>query len=481
MTAEPSPTVVGRYALFDRIAAGGTATVHLGRLLGEAGFTRIVAIKRLHAQFALDPEFVSMFLDEARLCARIRHPNVVPSLDVVARDGELFLVMEYVEGESLASLLYAATARGERPAHNVIASVMAGVLHGLHAAHEAKGEDGMPLGIVHRDVSPQNVLVGVDGIARVLDFGVAKALGQIHTTRQGSIKGKLSYMAPEQLLGDSVTRRADVFAASIVLWEALSMQRLFRADNEARRMHMIVAGHIPALGEVVPDVPEALARVVMRGLERDPAKRYETALDMAEALEGAVLPATPRAVGAWVRELSQDRLSRRAALVSEVESGSSRAPDSEMLGLDDPGLRDDPTLYDPGSQVSGISVSGPVPGAERSPLTKRGVQLLAGLATTAAIVGGVALWSHRRSSPAPSTAAVPVLAASLSVPVSSVTPAPAPAASATPPTAGVDSSAPKSAATAPAVTAAVPARATAPQRRASPVSPAPSRSIYSRD
>src|SRR5262245_51026591 len=171
-------SVIGRYALHGELASGGMATVHLGRLLGPVGFSRTVAIKRLHAQYAQDPEFVSMFLDEARLAARIRHPNVVPTLDVVATSGELFLVMEYVPGESLSRLARAARDRMERMPPRIVSAIMSGVLHGLHAAHEAKSERGEPLGIVHRDVSPQNVLVGTDGVARVLDFGVAKAAGR---------------------------------------------------------------------------------------------------------------------------------------------------------------------------------------------------------------------------------------------------------------------------------------------------------------
>src|SRR5678816_238661 len=164
------------------------ATVHGGRLLGPSGFSRTVAIKRLHPQYAKDPEFVAMFLDEARMAARIRHPNVVPTLDVVARDGELFIVMEFVHGEALSALLRASAARRQAIPSDVVATLACGVLHGLHAAHEATGDRGEPLGVVHRDVSPHNVLVGADGVARVVDFGVAKAAGRAATTRDGQLK-----------------------------------------------------------------------------------------------------------------------------------------------------------------------------------------------------------------------------------------------------------------------------------------------------
>ena len=222
--AHVKPIVVGRYAVFDRIASGGMATVHFGRLLGPVGFSRTVAIKRLHPQFAKDPEFVAMFLDEARLAARIRHPNVVPTLDVVAH-ARRALPRHGVRAGRVARASAPCVARNAASACPPRASrrrSCCGALHGLHAAHEAKNERGEPLGIVHRDVSPQNVLVGVDGVARVLDFGVAKARGRMQTTREGQLKGKLAYMAPEQLRGQPATQQSDVYAAAVVLWEALT-------------------------------------------------------------------------------------------------------------------------------------------------------------------------------------------------------------------------------------------------------------------
>ena len=202
--------VVGRYVLYDEIASGGMATIHLGCLMGQVGFARVVAIKKLHPHLAKDPEFVAMFLDEARVAAGVRHPNVVSTLDVVATDGELFLVMDYVEGDSLSRLLRAARRKNELLPPPLVSSVMTGVLYGLHAAHTAKDERGQSLSIVHRDVSPQNVLVGVDGVARVVDFGVAKASRRLMETEAGRMKGKFAYMAPEQVRQDTLDQRADV-------------------------------------------------------------------------------------------------------------------------------------------------------------------------------------------------------------------------------------------------------------------------------
>ncbi len=307
--------------------------MHYGRLVGPVGFSRTVAIKRLHPQFAKDPEFVAMFLDEARLAARIRHPNVVPTLDVVATQGELFLVMEYVQGESLSRLARAMRDAGTRIPPRVVSSIMAGVLHGLHAAHEARDERGEPLAIVHRDVSPHNVLVGSDGIARVLDFGVAKAAGRTQTTRDGHLKGKLSYMAPEQINGQ-VTRQTDLYAAAIVLWEALTGDRLFAADNQAAVMAKVMNGSVEAPSTRMidagktPDAEtkrglDALDAVVLRGLERDPTKRFASAREMAIALERCVGLASPSEVGEWVEHAANDVLTRRAIKITEIESSSS--------------------------------------------------------------------------------------------------------------------------------------------------------------
>src|SRR3954468_18707128 len=246
MSAERGPIrVVGRYALYAEIAAGGMATVHIGRLLGPVGFARTVAVKRLHPQFAKDPEFVSMFLDEARLAARVQHPNVVATIDVVATDGELFLIMDYVRGESLSKIIRTVRKREGRTPPRIAAAIMCGFLHGLHAAHEAKNERGEPLGLVHRDVSPQNVLVGADGIPRVLDFGIAKAQGRIQVTRDGQIKGKLAYMPPEQLAGKELTRTVDIYASAVVMWEMLTTERLFKGDTEAETLQRILRDPVP--------------------------------------------------------------------------------------------------------------------------------------------------------------------------------------------------------------------------------------------
>jgi serine/threonine protein kinase len=316
------PRIVGRYALYGEIAAGGMATVMLGRLLGPVGFARTVAIKKLHAQYAKDPEFVAMFVDEARLAARIRHPNVVPTLDVVAEGGQLLLVMEYVHGESLSRLLRSASSRSRPVPPPIASAIVTGVLHGLHAAHEATSERGEPLGIVHRDVSPHNVIVCVDGLSRVLDFGIAKATGRLHTTQDGSLKGKLAYMSPEQVLSEPLTRRTDVYAAAVVLWETLTATRLFTSESQGGIVDKVLRAEVSPPSAIVPDLSRNVDEVVLRGLARDPEQRYATAQEMALALEECIHPATAARVGAWVTENARDALASRAAVVAEIESDS---------------------------------------------------------------------------------------------------------------------------------------------------------------
>ena len=319
-------TIGGRYELRGELASGGMATVHLARQLGAAGFARIVAVKRLHERFARDPEFVAMFLDEARLVGRIRHPNVVQTLDVVQEKSdeggtELFIVMEYVHGDSLVRLVQKTRKERALVPLPIASAIMVGVLHGLHEAHEATSETGEPLGIVHRDVSPHNVLVGIDGVARVLDFGVAKAEERMSSTGEGKVKGKLSYMAPEQIAGaEDIDRRTDVYAAAIVFWELLTTQRLFYGGNEAATIKLVLDANVAAPSTLNPEVPPALDAVVRRGLARDRGRRYATASAFAQAIAEAVPPATATELGAWVRRTAQEDLELKTKLIAAIES-----------------------------------------------------------------------------------------------------------------------------------------------------------------
>jgi serine/threonine protein kinase len=308
---------VGRYLLAAKLASGGMSSVHLGRLVGAAGFGRTVAIKQLHPHLALEREFVAMLLDEARLASRVRHQNVVSVSDVVQQDEQLLLVMEYVPGVSLAELVRLAQRDDRVLPLPVVSAIGCGILHGLHAAHEATDERGRALGIVHRDVSPQNVLVGSDGVARVVDFGVAKAVGRLNTTLSGQVKGKMAYMAPEQLRSGAVDRRADLYAAAMVLWEAITLGRPFGDETEAAFKRVSV--DVPPPSSVVPGLPPALDEMLARALARVPEQRTSTALQMARELEEAVPPASAAQVAALVADLGGELLHERASMVSIVE------------------------------------------------------------------------------------------------------------------------------------------------------------------
>ncbi|MCK6532519.1 MAG: serine/threonine protein kinase [Polyangiaceae bacterium] len=361
------PRIVGRYALYGEIAAGGMATVHFGRLVGAVGFSRTVAVKRLHPQYAKDPDFVSMFLDEARLAARIRHPNVVSTLDVVPLDDEVFLVMEYVHGEALSKLIRATRRQGEMVPPRVAVAIMAGALHGLHAAHEAKSEQGVPLNIVHRDISPQNVLVGTDGASRVLDFGVAKAAARVTSTRDGQMKGKVAYMAPEQLRGKGVDRRTDVFAAGIVLWETLTGRRLFDGDDPGEIMAKLLQAEIPTPSSVEASVPAHLDPIVMQALARDPEARFPTARDMAIALEHAGPIAMAREVGEWAERIGEETIGKRARQIAEIESGSL----AHIRPVDSAPMSTPPVASHPGhlAPTEPVPVSWPAAGPQGDPIT----------------------------------------------------------------------------------------------------------------
>ena len=275
------------------------ATVHIGTLVAEDGSSRPVAIKQLRRDFANDPRAMTSLADEARIAAHVVHPNVVAIVEVVTAEKDLFIVMDYVEGASLAALLGAAAERGEPIPPAISLSFVTGTLAGLHAAHEARDGTGARLGVIHRDVSPQNVIVGRDGSARVLDFGIAKAIGRSYETQQNEIRGKLGYMAPEQLKRGVVDRRVDVYAAGVVTWEALTGERLFRGSTERETLKKVLQGAVAPPSTRAPGIPPALDAVVLRALARDPDARFATAEEMRRAIAAAARVASPAEAARW--------------------------------------------------------------------------------------------------------------------------------------------------------------------------------------
>ena len=326
----PAPEVessVGQYELIGELARGGIGTVYLCRRAGEAGFTRLFALKVLHTQFAEDEDFVKMLVDEAHIAALLHHPNVVSILDLGTHAGGHFVVMEYIEGPSLAQLLK--RARDRRPPRTIV-PIMIDTLRGLHAAHTLADADGQPLRVVHRDVSPQNILVGVDGTARITDFGIAKAEARSTQTRAGVRKGKLQYMSPEQLRDDvELDPRSDVFAAGIVLWSALTGLQLFRGDTNAVTIQKLLHEQIAPPSTVGLRPPACLDEVCMRALRRDPSARFQSAEEMANALADVGrredLHGTYSDVREWVKECFASELERRRQLIRESSTRPRRA------------------------------------------------------------------------------------------------------------------------------------------------------------
>jgi serine/threonine protein kinase len=309
------PRALEQHLVSAPIASGGMASIHVAVTADQQ--QRVLALKRVHPHLA-SANFTKMLLDEAALGACIRHENVVTTYGADMIGDEVFMVMEYVPGLPLHVIMQKAQPLA-LPARFAVA-IVADALRGLHAAHEAVDERGDSLGIVHRDVSPQNIMLGQDGIARVLDFGIAKAERRAQETACGDLKGKLSYMAPEQLRGDAVDRRTDVYAASVVLWETLVGASLFNDRSDAGTFANALRGCSTRPGLRVRGIPPELDAIVMRGLATRPEDRFATALDMARALDGVVAfnPVRPNELGAWLRELGADALEKRAQVPEDL-------------------------------------------------------------------------------------------------------------------------------------------------------------------
>ena len=315
------PKRLGRYELIGQLATGGMAEIHLARLAGEGGFEKIVVVKRLLPELVASPAYVAMFLDEGKLVARLDHPNIC-EVHELGRDGaEYYLAMPYLDGIAVHELI----ARPRDPDRTAQLRVAAGVIvqacSGLHHAHELKDADGGPAGLVHRDISPSNLFVTSAGIVKVLDFGIAKVRGATET-EVGTIKGKQQYMAPEQLLGESLDRRCDVFALGIVLFELATHSRLFKRGSDYLTAKAVLEEPIPRADAVDPAVPKALADVIEKALARDRDKRYATAAELAKAVEGAIEVGTPSDIAASVTntdELSAMR-TRQARVLGDAKA-----------------------------------------------------------------------------------------------------------------------------------------------------------------
>jgi serine/threonine protein kinase len=314
---------LGNYELRAKIADGGMAEVHVARRIGEPGAGEVVAIKTIREQFARNREFVTMFMDEAKIVARLRHPNIVRYHESGSEDEQLFLAMELLFGQSLWSLWDACRTRNVRLRYDMIAWIGARVADGLHYAHELVDEAGAPLAIVHRDVNATNIFVTYDGEIKVIDFGLAKAANRASKTAAGVIKGKVAYMSPEQAVGAPVDRRTDVFALGTTLWELCCDRRLFKRADDVETLRHVHAADVPDATRLVEGFPPALWRILQGALARDQDRRYGTAAELARDLDAfAALESKgkcgPRTVAKVMRELFADDRSRQVAWVTEV-------------------------------------------------------------------------------------------------------------------------------------------------------------------
>ncbi len=418
------PEIIGtkldRFELIAELASGGMGTVFLARLGGAGGFQRLYAIKRLHDHLARHAEFIEMFMDEARLAARIHHPNVVPILEIGTAEAGYYLVMEYVEGDTVGHLFQCAAQEGKTIPPRVAVRIALDALAGLHAAHENTDDEGRSLEIVHRDVSPHNILVSVDGVSRITDFGIARAASRLAVTRTGQLKGKVAYMAPEQARSETIDRRADVFAMGICLWEMLVRQRLFRAEAEGETLNRLLYEPIPSPRSVDPTVPRELDVVCMKALERDLDRRFATAAEFSDALEGAArtlsLLGTHREVASCIAEvLGPDLSERRSGLrawIADTERRSLTPPPPESdngAELERPGGAMVsvyvPPLFDAGTL--GAHAEGSDPSLSSARRRSKGLGMaIVGAVAIAGSIGGVRWWHARSQGPAASESTI---------------------------------------------------------------------------
>jgi len=429
-----SPIAAGyrldRYELMCPIAEGGMASVWIARQTGKHGFQKLVAIKTILPKYAAEPTFQSMFVDEARIASRIEHANVTQILDVGEQHGVTYLVMEYVDGDALSKINRAAKKKDAKVPLGIVLRVMADVSGGLHAAHELRDEAGALMGVVHRDVSPQNVLVTTRGVAKLIDFGIAKAKGRLSgDTNADQLKGKVHYMPPEQALGKPVDRRADVWAVGAVIYHLISGRPPFDAENEIQTLFQVTSGKSPT--PLPPSTPLPVREVIKKALMFAPDARYPTAAALQQALEEAMVQAnlttSTSTVAAFLAEMVGDRAERRQEAISlGLKAASDREKVAEIMrsntettkATSDTGARvSAPTRLESTSSVTGQTLS---TGPGSIPSLQKGRGLTVGLAAGAAtlVIGGAVFALSNRSKPSPVTAAAPppVVAAAASIP-----------------------------------------------------------------
>jgi phosphate transport system substrate-binding protein len=398
---EPLSRNVGPYRLVASLGRGGQAEVYLAIRRGPAGFSKLVVIKSIRPEMEDDPRFKDMLMSEARLAARLHHPNVVQTLEVGDDGGRFYIAMEFLDGQPLHKVVRAARASGGIGLP-LAAAIVSEMLAGLHSAHELRDWDGRSLEVIHRDVSPQNVFITYDGEVKLVDFGIAKAATGGEVTQAGIIKGKAAYMAPEQALGRPIDRRVDVYAAGIVFWELLTGRRLFFMADAPEASQKLLSDPTPPVASVASEIPPAIGAIADKALAGEPDQRFATAAEMREALESAleesgVRKARREEVGRFVAELfERDRRWLRGKIRESIAATESETP-TEHTPAALPELR--------APQIPSSDTLPPV-APKRA---KRRVAALAGVAFVVACVLGFVLWSTLRSKPSGPAAGIPDL------------------------------------------------------------------------
>ncbi len=452
--AAPQGNTLGKYRLIAELGQGGMAEVYLAVARGPAGFNKLCVIKQIRPRLAEDPDFLAMFLDEARLAARLSHPNVVQTNEVGEDGGRFFIAMEFLDGQPLNRILHRLGRDGVFPL-GMHLRVLIEVLAGLHHAHELTDYDGTPLGVVHRDATPHNVFLTYDGQVKVVDFGIAKAMNSTAETRTGVLKGKVAYMAPEQARSDRVDRRADVFSVGVMLWEALTGRRLWKGLSDVAVLNHILSGDIPPPGSIKPDVPEVLEAICLKALAIAREERYATAVELASALEQALESlgdrTTARDAGRLIaRHFEEDRVRMRGVIDAQLRSAKN-LPTSEYQAVSIPQVGDSYSMSGahPTTNLASMTPSGAYPApssAQRvgaatdpsmqssltpslatptQPASSARVAVVAAIVTAGAVALAGALWiSSRNGAPSGQAASPPATPPPTAAPENSAPPAP---------------------------------------------------------
>ncbi len=367
---------LGKYLVLAELGRGGMAEVYLGLARGPSGFNKLAVLKLLRPHLTEDPEFLEMFLAEARLAARLNHPNVVSTYEVSTEGDRPCIVMEYLEGRTLSEIEH--RTRDRASPISLYLRILADSLAGLHYAHELHDQDGLPLEIVHRDVSPHNIVVTYDGLVKLLDFGIAKAANSASRTKTGVFKGKLRYTAPERLSGEETDRRSDIFSVGVMMWQALSGEKLWPGLSDLRVMHNLVSGTpIPPPRTVNPNVDARLDAICVKALAVNPRHRFQTAAEFQDAIEDFLsaesTPVTARLIGKFMAEIFGESRAQFQRVVDEQMRIASSIPSERftdsmsrmrvgavpVLGFTSAPPSGSVSLYpyNPSTDASGISAS----------------------------------------------------------------------------------------------------------------------------